>query len=306
MAIERRRYAGGDPDDSIEDEIGGYTPGAGPSRDTGPKPLGVPAGYSVPAVRMPGYSHGFSYGQGRYPGAVPRPRLVEQGPRYVDGDEWRPAAQGPESITEIQRALTMAGYLGPRDRFRLGAWDETTRNAYRSLLEEANASGLNADAMAAQRAASFDVGGSGQDEGDGAGGYSIDPNTGELVPPQFVPPPLELRTTSKADLARLFRGVVIDKLGEGWSQAEINELVDAYNWREIQVQKDAYDEEVARQRAEFMGEAPSSEPITMVDVESPETFVENELMRRDPESFQAGQIANDYAPAFFSALEGYV
>jgi len=128
----------------------------------------------------------------------------------------------------------------------------------------------------------------------------------------YTPPPLELKTTNKKDLARVFSKSVRELLGEGWSQAQINQAVEAYNQVEISAQKDAYNAQIARDKAEWYGGAPATgtiEPgkaMSSVSIESPETFLEDLAKEKDPGGFQATQVAEDYAPAFFEALGGYV
>jgi hypothetical protein len=277
-------------------------------------PLGVPKGYTAAVQRSwtpsPGRSGRVNTGALRY--------TYEQRPRYMDGDEWRPATRAVDEIVEMQQKLVIAGYLDANDGFRLGMWDGPTRTAYRYLLEDSNASGLDADTMLYRAAQGIEIGGGGGGAGGGGGGrgrggYMIDPETGELIPipqEQFIAPPMQVRTTNPDDLRRVFRSAVIDKLGVGWSQKEIDELVQAYNWKELQVQADAYRQEVARMEQEFNyelgGPKPTTKQITSVDVASPEAFIEEEARRRDPGGFQATQMAEDYAPAFFDALGGYV
>lgn len=231
---------------------------------------------------------------------------VRREPRYEKGEEGHPANEGFDAIVQRQQSLVMAGYLDVTDDFRWGAWDETTRDAYRDLLEDANWAGISAQQQL-HRAASA-VGTQEVPEGSGPGHWEPDPETGEMrwVEDPFVPPPLDLRTTHPADLRRVFRRAVIETLGEGWDEARINELVDAYNWEEIRLQVDAYTQETDRLRQEWMGEEPETEMIHEVIAPSPEAFVEEELRERDPEGVQAGRIATEFAPAFFESLGGYV
>lgn len=262
------------------------------------KPLGVDEDYRVPApIDKRDHLTARAAPSWAASGYVAR----SQGPRYWDGDEMRPASLDPASIVELQRNLMLAGLLTD---FRWGIWDDKTRSAYKSLLEESNMSGLTWEQQLARRQQSVDIG-SGGGEG-GSGGFSIDPETGMPVQPTFTPPPLQVRTTNPDDLKRVFRTAVIDKLGVGWNQAKIDELVNAYNWKEIQVQKDAYDQEVARMEDEFYGRAPSTEPITMVDAPSPETFLEDRMIEEDPVGFQAGQATEEFIPALMSMVEGWV
>lgn len=323
---------------SVEDRVDTYEPGSGrsgsgderrqSSTDRKRHPLGVPDDYRLrdyskpPGLGGPGGLMGaanralYRGGGGGLTGAtnriLDRGRFATIEPRYFDGDEWKPASRDPDSIVDMQRSLVIAGFLSPTDSFRLGAWDEPTRDAYKSLLEYANASGLTAD-VALQRYAEGTPppggtgggGGSGQGGSSGPGSY-FDPITGEWVTEKFKPPPLELRTSNKEDLRRVMRSAVIDKLGEGWSQAQIDELVDAYNWEEIRTQKDAYDQQVAGMEDEFYGREPSTKPITQVDVASPETFLEDELQKRDPVGVQEGQVVQELVPSVLQNLKGWV
>ena len=294
-----RRLGGGGSDGDYT-----YNPndwgGGGSDRDA----LGVPEGYVVPRVRTGQYSERGAQtaaAMGRTPGTI-----KDQGPRYFDGDEFTPAALSPAAIGRLQAALSNAGLLSD---FRYGVWDQDSRTAYKALLEEANAAGLTAEVMLTRRQQGMDVnvgGGGGSGSGGGGGRQIVGfDEEGNPIYSEFQAPPLELRLSNKDDLRRVFRTAVIDKIGEGWSQAQIDELVDAYNWQEIRVQQEAYQSEVDRMRAEFEG-APSTEPIVNVAMESPETFLDEEVRRRDPAGVQATDIAEDYAPAFFQALGGYV
>lgn len=297
------------------DDIYNQGPAGGPALATQSKYVGVPDDYTAvrPMQENPHYyPSGFSYTTGRYgAGAAPSEQgRYEQKPRYRDGDEWKPAnlPGGPEAIAELQRQLVNAGYLS--GRFQLGRWDPPSVAAYKDLLSEANASGLDAE-TALRRFGTGPVlnagrggGGSG---GGGVGGGQIvgfDENGNPIYAP-FQAPPLELKTTNKDDLRRVFRQAVIDKLGEGWDQAKINELVDAYNWKEIQVQKGAYDQQVAAMRADYEG-TQGPDVISSVDVPSPETFLDTQLQERDPVGYQAGQITQDLIPSVLGNLRGWV
>jgi hypothetical protein len=253
--------------------------------------------------------------KGEIPGRVPIGT-----PRYFVDDEVRPAGRTTDEIIDMQRRLAVAGFL--TEDVDLGAWDASTTAAYKRLLEYANAVGMDADTAlyhyARNRVGTAEIGGGGgggEDGGGGGGGgggrgggFRFNPETGqfeEVVDQGFVPPPLTIRTTNKDDLRRVFRAAVINSLGQGWSQAEINELVDAYNWMEIKRDRDTWEQETAIGRADFMGERTTGgEVVTETAVPDPETFIEEEARRRDPMGFKATQIAEDYAPAFFQALRG--
>lgn len=321
MPVGRARYNPGqtpedepqpelDDAESIEDAIDSMVVGGGGEGASSTGFIGnVPDDYTVLTRRHPSSFEGMSprgiegwASQGAGPGSP-----VERGPRYRDGDEMKPAGKGRDAIMEIQTALRLAGYLEMDIYVAPGAWDKPTMAAYKQLLAEANYAGLTASAMLRDRAMSAAIGQG--PEGSGPGHWEFDPTTGTnvWVEDPFAAPPLQLRTTSKDDLRAVFRASVRDRLGQGWSDGEIDELVDAYNWQEIRLQTEAYNSEVNRMRAEWAGDIESAgEPIVSVDMASPEAFVEEEMRRRDPAGVAAGDIANEYAPAFFEALGGFV
>jgi len=292
--------------------VGGGRPtyGGSSSSPDSREPLGVPEDYTVPYTRdMTGMSA--RAGEGWAAGTGGHGSIQERGPRYFDGDEYTPAGLGPVGIGELQEHMAVAGLLG--DGWRYGIWDDTTASAYKAVLTEANAMGYTASQVIQMRQQSATFGGTGGSGGAGGGSggrggsWQLDEN-GEpvFIEEAYVPPPLELRTTNKQDLARAFRQAVIDTMGEGWSQAQIAEMVDAYGWKEIQVQKEAYDQQVAAERAAFEGTPlPEGSVISTVDVPSPDTFLEDELMRRDPVGFQSGKLVNEALPEFFNMMSGW-
>lgn len=266
-------------------------------------PLGVPDNYrvDVPAMGGPTDINGNPlYGRERETYGVGNENTRSQGPRYMEGDEWRPGGWGPERIADLQRMLTIAGLLNPKESITLGALDATTRNAYRALLEQANALGMDWQTAVAHLAQTTAAGG---------GPGHIDPATGEWVPDQsagFVAPPLELRLPNRDDVVAVLRQGVIDQLGEGWTQEQLGELADAYIAQVRGVQTDAYNQQVAIERGEFEGtRGAGGEVITTTEAPSPETFLESELQRRDPEGLQAGQLINETLPAFFDMMRGW-
>lgn len=280
-----------------------------------PKPLGVPEGYKTQSYSPFRYTGGFdNYLAQKDPEHFKAPgvgqgRMIERGPRYNEGDEWKPANNSPAGIAEAQKYLAAAGLL---EDWRWGVWDEATRKAWAEVLGYANSRGIT-DQMALQELAtappSGGGGGGGSAGGSGGGGgeWTVDENGNPVqVQPQFVPPPLQIRLPSREDVGRVLRHSVIDLLGMGWSQAEIDELTDLYMSKVREPQEAAYAQEVDRMEDEFYGRPGQSEPITTVEAPSLETFAEDELRRRDPAGFGATQVAEDFAPAFFSALGGYV
>lgn len=119
-------------------------PPAPPAESKGPSPLGVPENYTVPGGRSPVPIRGF--------GAPSTYQLPPQTPRYFEGHEFIPASFSPEKIAMLQREMATAGLIGPKTKFRVGLWDEPTRNAYKNLLEYANSAGLDERAAIKQYA----------------------------------------------------------------------------------------------------------------------------------------------------------
>lgn len=280
---------------------GGLISGGPPpatTADEGPAPLGgMPREYRA---AVPFSSQGHT-------------ETIAVAPRYYDGDEWRPANIGSTGIKALQRAMATAGLLN--DDFRWGRWTQESAKAYAQVLGYANARGITDQMALSELINSPQIpigggggggtggGGTGGTGGGGRGLVGFDEN-GEPIYGGYVAPPLEIKTTNPDDLRAIMRKAIIDIKGEGWSQDQINELVDAYNWQEIRVQKEAYDQQVALQRAQFEGGDAAIAGSTTIQptLASPETFVENELRRRDPVGTQAGQVVNQALPAFMDMI----
>lgn len=297
MPIPREEF---DPEDMLSEG-----PPTEESSDT-EGPFGVPKDYKakVRLQDLPGYyPHGFSYSRRQYGrGANPTDDRREIGPRYESGDEWEPAQLGGASVVELQRALINAGLL---TEFSLGKWDWRSAGAYKRVLEYANASGLTAQMALTQMANSPNV----QIGGSDASGRTIIgiDEDGNPIFSQYAAPPLELKTTNRDDLRTLIRNLSIKQFGKAWTTAQVDELVDAYNWKEIQVQKDAYDQQVALERTAFeQGDAAVAGQIVMQpSIASPEAFAETEFRRRDPTGAQVGDIVTDVLPMLEQALAGW-
>lgn len=272
--VRRRGGGGGD-----RPTLGDYDT---PEDEDAPKPIGVPADYTAPRVRTGRYSP-----QGaetaarmdRLPGTI-----GQQGPRYFDGDEFTPASLDPASIGEMQRNLARAGLL---TNFRYGVWDGNSAEAYRKLLENANAAGQTAEMMLARMVESPEI-----DLTGGGGGR------GGVLP--------QIATTNKEELRQVFRRAVIDTLGQGWSQEQIDELVNSYNFQEIRVQREAMEREQAAFEASMDPFGPQPEPGVVEDMQSPESFLQSELERRDPVGVQMGRATEEFIPTFMDMLGGWV
>jgi hypothetical protein len=311
--MARFRFAQGDDDRPV---FGGAS-SDDDDRDSERTPLGVPEGFRAPAVRTAESFRGMGAraaegwaSQGAGVGSV-----VERGPRYFEGDQFRPQSLHPADILTLQANMAAAGMLTD---FKHGQWDKNSIEAYTLLLTQANAAGMTWEMMLQQNIQAASAlgstgGGSSSEGGGGGGSWQIDPETGEpvWVPEQYVPPPLEIRTTNKDDLRRLFRETIINTMGEGWSREQIDELVDAYNWKEIAVQQEAYNKRVELERDEFMGERTEGGEMLVnatpdsLDIASPETFLDERLREEHPDEWSAGQLINEVIPDFMNMLGGW-
>jgi hypothetical protein len=117
-----------------------------------PGPIGVPRGYLAvnPAPQNPAVA-----AQLRAAGVDVNPNRPTLPPAFMDGDEWAPASQPPDRIAEWQRAMAQAGAL--TGKYRLGIWDDATRDAYRSILAFANQIGESNEVAALRRWSEADV-----------------------------------------------------------------------------------------------------------------------------------------------------
>lgn len=264
---------------------------AGPQRgertveeDDPSKPLGVSKDYRALTPRTSGESF-----RGMSPTAIEGWSAAGRGPtgsriqapRYFSDDVWKPADRGTDGIIAMQRALMLGGYLTPGQGFQWGSWSGPTVAAYTDLLKEANASGLTAEEQVEQAAMGM------PNKQPGGGGGYFDPVTGEWVEEQFVAPPLELRTTNKADLKRIFQSVTQDRLGIAWAPEQIDELVEAFNWKEIQIGVSEHEQQVERMRQEFEGEEITDNAIITEAPPDPETFAMDQMEQRDPQAVEA-------------------
>jgi hypothetical protein len=278
---------------------------------------GVPAKYRAKSSAHYAtnyYPSGFNYTSGTYPGGYGGASPRDIPPRYKDGDQLKPVAGGAFGIAETKRRLVLAGYLDIDDVGGLSIWNEEAVQAYQAALIDANRMGMDVGSLLMQSAIegggsdNMGGGGGGGSGGGGGGGWMIDEN-GNLVPVPdqgFVPEPLELKLPNKDDLRRVFRSAIVDQLGEGWSSAQIEDLVNTYSWKFMAAQTDAYAQRVARDKQIFETGTSDIDQITETSVEDPTTFAENEARRLDPGGVQATDIAEDYAPEFFNALGGFV
>lgn len=263
-----------------QQDDGGYQPTSDPSslgddEDKNDKNyIGVPSDYSIP-----GKIHGREeMGDVRFRRSTSY--MGNLYPRYEEGAEYIPANFPATQIWQLQQALAKSGLL--KETFTKQVWDNATRNAYKSLLALANAQGTDANT------ALMELLDSAQGEEGKSGKYTVD-EFGNVVPAGGTqgPPPLVTRTTDPASLRRTFRKAVIEMLGEGWSQEEIDKMVAAYNNVEIQRQTQAYNMDVN----ETAG--------NLITIPSPEDFIASEVEKRDPIGVQTNE-ALDFTGEFMN------
>lgn len=225
------------------------------------QPIGVPADYSIPVpITNPVQIREMGGG------------VTMQRPAYWDGDEWIPSSFSAMEIFQLQSALARVGLL--RGTWSGGYWDDASRKAYRELLGMANARGSrNADQLLNEMLT--------QTQELGGALFTIDEN-GNIVMTRGegteTRAPLVTRTTDPASLRSVFRRSVIELLGEGWSEDQINDMVAAYNSMEVSRQKAAYD-------AQLTGGS-------VMDIPSPESFIEAKVQEMDPTGVQANTALN--------------
>lgn len=246
-------------------------PPASSSQSGEPNPIGVPKGYTTPRRQHQREEMGdirFRRDPQSYTSQIP--------PSYFDGDEYIPANWPADQIFQLQQALGRVGLL--TGTFTPHTWDQSTRNAYKELLALANAQGIDANRALGEllRTSSAEKGGQ----------YKVD-EFGNIVPvgQEQGPPPLVTRTTDPAQLRTTFRKAVIETLGEGWSQEEINKMVAAYNQVEIQRQTQAYNMDI------------NGTAGNVQEIPSPEAFIEEQITKKDPVGVQTND-ALDFTQDF--------
>lgn len=187
-----------------------------PPEKKGPKYLGgLPDDYTVPGGRVPAPFRGNFGAPSTYQGPP-------QTPRYFEGMEFIPASFSPEKIAMLQRELATAGLIGPKTKFRVGLWDETTRNAYKNLLEYANASGTD-ERTAIKRYAQAQV---------------LDPS-GEEGPTRA---PLTIKKSNPTDLYAIADVAARSKLGRKLTDKEKAAMASAFQAQEVAEQTTDYNQ----------------------------------------------------------------
>lgn len=176
-------------------------------------PLGVPKGYTVTREQMDSLPHGDVRVEKKFTIGTPGFR------GYFKGDEFAPSSFSTEDRARLQMAMRAAGLFGPKQRFTLGVWDETTRATYRKLLEYANGAGLEWQDALRDYAQAKEAGLAGDEE---------------------TRAPLVLRQSNPADLAKVFDNAGQATIGRRFRPDEIQRLVAAYHAEQAREQQSAY------------------------------------------------------------------
>jgi hypothetical protein len=229
--------------------------------------LGVPAGYKppVPAGYKPSKK-----GDPFSIKAKGSPQVGVKGytgnqwiARYHSGDDWQIIANMPsDQIYALQQQMVMIGAL-KKKAFQPGAADSATRNAFKGLLGQANATGQAWTQVLNQRVALADE-----------TGFDAGASADKTLPTRKI--------TNPEDIKAVFNKASSDMVGRKLTDAELNSFVGAYQQKELESQNAA------------IGDAAGGGGGTVTDSPSLEAFTANHLQEGafKPE-FQATQIGEN-------------
>lgn len=216
-------------------------------------PIGVPDGYIAPPPRMSTEDTIRAADAGvTWTGSIP------VAPSFFEGDEVGFLfSLRPDAVAALQSQLTAAGLLDPeayQPGFVGGASNDPTVSAIQVVMSYANRAGYRTvtDALRAYTSSGFGAVGA-QGYGGGAGAKRL-------------PAPV----SNPDDLKGVFRAAVIDTLGTGWSDGQINAMVADY-----QAHERAYNSQVA-----------AGESAPEVQLPSAETFAVTAAKAADPTGAQ--------------------
>lgn len=246
-----------------------FNPDTGRNADD-PLPIGVPEGYTAPVpTDLRGMSTRAAEGwsdAGRGHGTI-HPRS----PRYYEGDEYRVRPMSPAAIAAIQDQMARAGLL--TTDFMMGVWDPATAEAYKVLLGQANAQGITVEQA-------MTLMGSGEQmQWDPATGtyQSVGGSAGPAPVPELV-----TRVTDPEVLKSVFRRAAIEMIGIGWSEEQLERAAAAYNNVERTRQQEQYDAQLAAGQLGSMTEGGVPTASEVVDIPSPEGWVDSYIREQDP------------------------
>lgn len=266
--------------------------------DGPPAPLGgVPEGYIANRPVRPSGGSQIARGERFLDSSFdPNATSINVSARYREGDQYGIYSMTPDEIAAMQRGLVRAGLLDPDDIQAFGyvgpagtrGTGDATYWAYTSLLEFANQAGYS---TASEALRALQTHGYGTGPGGTIGGARSGGGGGGGLP---------ARVSNADDLRRVFRASVIDTLGEGWTESQIDAMVQTYQAMErgqvAQAEQMALD---AARQSEATGEFVSSG--TLEELPDPATFAADQARQRDP----AGAQARDFlgvANQFYSLL----
>lgn len=193
---------------------------------------------------------------------------VQRTPKFFKGAEWEFASRPPEERARVQRAMLQAGVFKPGEKFRLGAWDDTTRNAYKRLLAFANAGGYDnwAEALAEWERSGdvYEVDDTGR--GAGSGGTARQPKVINLTNPE--------------DIKSVVDSLAVKRLGRRLSDADKARYAQLYNQLETEEQNKAYDLD------ETGG--------TMTNAPGVESFIDQRVKQENPGEYMAHETVQRY------------
>lgn len=140
-------------------------------------------------------------------------------PKWIEGDELGPAALTREDRARLQRAMASAGIIPKGAEYRLGVWDDISRQAYKSVLAQANASGMS--------------------PGQVIGEWANASVENKPQPDPYLAPDL---TSIRSDIKGVFR----QRLGRDVTDGELGPLVS----EALSLDRQAYDTAVSNAQAE--------------------------------------------------------
>lgn len=201
-----------------------------------PKPgsIGAKINAGIPgAGGVPGVTNNKSTTTTDYIGDVPHARRPRTGPfgvsefpftqpGYKKGDEYGLLPTNGADLAALQQALIQAGYLNAKSTF-LGSPDAATVKAFSQLLASANLSGSDWKSTLASRLA---IG------GNAAGDQSL----------QKIPP-LTISLTNPDDIKATVQKTAQTLLGQGLSDTDLQNFVNAYQGMERNYQTAQYNQQ---------------------------------------------------------------
>lgn len=218
---------------------------------TGPKPIGVPAGYKAGKTVTPGL-----FGLGTIAAGTDTYQVA---PNYYTGDEYGSVPGFPTKmpdIAQLQQYLVQAGLLDDKKTI-YGQWDAVSAKAFASILGSANQQGTDWQDTLAQRLTLADQQGllDRQDTSTRA--------------------PLQVKYTNPEDLKATAQNVAQTLYGGNLSEDDLAKFVTSYQSMESQAQTTSYNQ------------APTGGAVTAPP--DPSVAVESQIRADHPDQVAATQ-----------------